>query len=133
MERYIKPALAIICGILSYALGGWSILLEILLVFIVADYVTGLIASGVEGKLSSKVGSKGIFKKVMVLVMVAVANFADQLLNTGSALRDATALFYVTNELLSIIENAGRSGVPVPEVLKKAVTALQSKQKDDAP
>lgn len=111
----------------SYLFGGWSALLGILLAFVVFDYITGVIAAAIEGKLSSNVGLKGIAKKVSIFVIVAVANLVDRALGNAHIFRDATIFFYLANELLSIIENVGRSGVPIPEVIKKAVAVLQGK------
>ncbi len=111
----------------SYLFGGWNQLLQILLVFVIIDYITGVVASGVEGKLSSSVGLKGIAKKVFIFVIVAVAHLADTALGDGSLLQDAAIFFYIANELLSIIENAGRVGLPVPEILKQAIEILKGK------
>lgn len=130
MEKYWKIIVPLGGGALSYLFGGWSILLQVLCMLVIADYVTGLIASGVEGKLSSKVGFKGIFKKVMLFVIVVVAHYVDVVMHTDSAIRDAACLFYISNELLSILENAGRAGVPVPDAVSKAIKVLQSKGDD---
>lgn len=112
---------------ISYLYGGWSSLLGILLAFVAIDYITGVIASGVEGKLSSSVGMKGIAKKVFIFVIVAVAHLADKALGNSNILMDAAIFFYMANELLSIIENAGRVGLPVPDIITKAVDILKSK------
>lgn len=116
-------------GALSYFYGGWSTLLKVLLFFVIADYITGMVASGLEGKLSSSIGMKGIIKKVFIFVIVAVAHMADTAIGNGSILMDATIFFYIANELLSITENAGRVGVPLPDVLVQAVDILKSKAK----
>lgn len=120
-----------ICGIggalASYLFGGWSALLGILLAFVAIDYITGVIAAGIEGKLNSSIGWKGIAKKVGIFVIVAVANLVDRALGDAHIFRDATIFFYLANELLSIIENVGRFGLPMPEVLQKAVAILKSK------
>lgn len=107
------------CGgaALSYLYGGWSQLLGILLAFVVIDYITGIVASGVEGKLSSSIGMKGIAKKVYIFVIVAVAHLTDKAVGTNAVLMDAATFFYMANELLSIIENSGRMGLPVPTVM----------------
>src|SRR5579875_1153753 len=114
-------------AIVGYLFGGWSPLLQVLLAFVAFDYISGLIASGVEGKLSSKVGFIGIFKKVMIFLLVAVGHLIDQSVRQGHLVGDGIIFFYLANELLSIIENAGRSGVNVPDVLKNAVQILQGK------
>lgn len=127
LDNIIKTILAVIGGALSYILGGWSQLLFVLLAFVIIDYITGIIAAGIEGKLSSSVGFKGIAKKIFIFTLVAVANLIDMSLGDGHIIRDATIFFYLGNELLSIIENAGRAGLPVPDPIKKAVEILKGK------
>ena len=112
---------------ISYLWGGWSVLIQILLTFVVIDYISGMIASGIEGKLKSNVGFKGIAKKAMLFLVVAVAHQIDVAIGENHFIRDAVIFFYIANETLSIIENAGRIGVPIPEVLKRAVEILRAK------
>ncbi|MDF1510836.1 hypothetical protein Gp_43 [Bacillus phage vB_Bacillus_1020A] len=114
-------------AIVGYLFGGWSILLQILLALVIIDYISGLLASGVEGKLSSKIGFKGIAKKIMIFCLVAVGHLVDKSIGDGSMIQNAIIFFYLGNELLSIIENAGRTGLKVPEQLKNAVAILQGK------
>lgn len=114
-------------GFLIGWFGGWSVLLQILLALVVIDYISGLLASGVEGKLSSKVGFKGIAKKVMIFVLVAVGHLVDKAIGQGSMIQDSIIFFYMGNEILSILENAGRTGLPVPEQIKSAVQILKGK------
>lgn len=104
-------------------------MLGVLLTFVVTDYITGVIASGVEGKLSSSIGIKGIARKVFIFVMVAVAHLVDMSLGDGHIFRDATTFFYLANEVLSILENAGRVGLPVPEILQQAIEVLKGRSK----
>ncbi|OPX88130.1 MAG: Holin family protein [Pelotomaculum sp. PtaB.Bin104] len=122
-----KTIIAVGGGTASYFFGGWSVLLGVLLAFVAADYVTGMMAAGVEGKLSSSVGLKGIAKKVGIFILVAVAHLVDTALGNAHIFRDATIFFYLANELLSIIENTGRIGLPVPEVIQQAVEVLRGK------
>ena len=121
-----KTAVALGGGAVSYLFGGWSSLLGILLAFVVIDYITGFVAAGIEGKLSSEVGLRGIAKKIFIFVMIAVAHLADQAAGT-SIIRDAAIFFYLANELLSIIENSGRIGLPVPPIITQAVELLKVK------
>lgn len=114
-------------AIIGYLFGGWSALLQVLLTFVIIDYVTGLLASGIEGKLSSKVGFRGIAKKIMIFCLVAVGHLADQAVGQGHMVSDTVIFFYLGNELLSILENAGRTGLPVPEQIKNAVDVLKGK------
>lgn len=127
MENLIKTVIAISGAAASYLFGGWSALLGILLAFVVIDYATGVLAAGVEGRLSSKAGLLGIAKKVFIFVMVAIAHLVDTALGDGNLLRDATIFFYLANELLSIVENAGRVGLPVPDPIRRAVEALKER------
>ena len=125
-ESIFKSIVAIGGGTASCLFGGWSSLLEILLAFVIIDYITGFVAAGIEGKLASEVGLKGIAKKVFIFVMVAVAHLADQAAGT-QIIRDAAIFFYLANELLSIIENSGRIGLPVPPIISHAVEILKEK------
>ncbi len=121
-----KTIVALSGGAASYLYGGWSSLLGILLAFVVVDYVSGFIAAGIEGKLASDIGLRGIAKKVFIFVIVAVAHLADQAAGIA-IIRDAAIFFYLANELLSIIENSGRIGLPIPPVIAQAVGILQGK------
>jgi len=123
-----KTVVALGGGAASYLFGGWSSLLGILVAFVVIDYISGVVAAGIEGKLASNVGLRGIAKKVFIFVIVAVAYLADQAAGT-SIIRDAAIFFYLANELLSIIENSGRIGLPVPPMISQAVEILQGKSK----
>lgn len=126
-EIFYKTILTISGGITGYFFGGWSVLLQILLAFVIIDYVSGLLASGVEGKLSSKIGFKGIAKKLMIFCLVAVGHLVDKALGDGSMVQNAIVFFYLGNELLSIVENAGRTGLPVPQQIINAVDVLKGK------
>lgn len=114
-------------GLVGFLWGEWSTLLQILLMFSIFDYITGMIASGVEGKLSSKIGFKGIAKKVMIFVLVAIGHLVDKAVGEGHIFRDGIIFFYLGNELLSILENAARTGLPVPQQIKDAVQILKGK------
>ena len=128
MENVYKFSMTALGGIIGYLWGGWNALLGILLAFVIIDYITGFIAAGAEGKLSSEVGFKGIAKKILIFVLVAVAHLLDEALGGNNDIfRDAVIFFYLANELLSIIENSGRAGLPVPDVLRNAVEILKGK------
>lgn len=122
-----KTILTVTGVITGYLFGGWSLLLQILLAFVIIDYVTGLLASGVEGRLSSKVGFRGIAKKIMIFVLVAVGHLIDKAIGDGSMIQNAVIFFYLGNELLSILENAGRTGLPVPDQIKNTVEVLKGR------
>ena len=132
MENVYKFSMTALGGIIGYLWGGWNALLGILLAFVIIDYITGFIAAGAEGKLSSDVGFKGILKKILIFVLVAVAHLLDEALGGNNDIfRDAVIFFYLANELLSIIENAGRAGLPIPDVLKNAVEILKGKGEEN--
>lgn len=112
----------------AYLFGGWDQSMAILPFFVVADYITGFIAGAVEGKLNSEVGFKGIFKKVLIFAVVAIAHQIDIFTGSDSQMiMSATVAFYIWNELLSILENVGRTGLPLPDVLLRAVEVLRGK------
>ena len=127
MDNIFKSISAAFGAILGYLFGEWSALLGILLAFVVTDYITGIIAAGLEGKLSSQVGFRGIAKKVIIFVIVAMGHLADNALGLESVLMSAAIFFYLANELISILENAGRIGLPVPGILEKAIALLKEK------
>ncbi|MGG3839636.1 phage holin family protein [Paenibacillus thiaminolyticus] len=130
MERwdlFFKSGAAAAGGAASILLGEWSGLLTALMIAVAIDYVTGVMASGAEGRLRSSIGLIGIARKVFIFFVVAVAYQVDSVLGDQHLLRDATIFFYLANELLSIIENGGRLGVPLPQVLLKAVEVLKTK------
>ncbi|TYR98356.1 phage holin family protein [Rossellomorea vietnamensis] len=106
---------------------GWNQLLLVLTIAMILDYITGVIASGINGELSSKTGLKGIGKKVLVFSLVAAAHLIDTILGNQHIIRDSTIIFYTCNEVLSIIENAGRAGLPIPPFLSGAVKSLRNK------
>ncbi|MFD3258163.1 holin family protein [Paenibacillus lentus] len=127
MENVIKASLAAGSFAASFLFGGWSPLLNILLAFVIIDYATGVGAAAKEGKLNSTVGGWGIAKKVSIFAIVAVAHLVDTALGGSHLFRDAAIFFYLANELLSLIENAGRLGAAIPPGLKKAVEVLKGK------
>jgi toxin secretion/phage lysis holin len=134
MERFevvYKTGAAVLGAIVGFLFGGWSKALILLVSLVVIDYSTGSLASAVEGKLSSRVGFRGIPKKIMIFVMVAVGHLVDTAIGTNHMFRDATIFFYCANELVSIIENAGRIGLPVPEQLRSAIEVLKGKGKGE--
>ena len=116
----------------TFAFGGWDLLLGTLLAFVVIDYLTGVYAAAHEGKLSSDVGIKGIAKKVFIFVIVMVANLVDKALAI-EMIKPATIYFYMANEVLSIVENGGRIGLPIPPIITEAIALLKGKSKKDIP
>ncbi|MCQ2009273.1 holin family protein [Sporolactobacillus sp. STSJ-5] len=129
LEFIYRSAAVLLGAAVGYLFGGWSMLISILVAFIVIDYVSGVVAAAYLGKLSSSVGFHGIAKKVMIIIVVAAAHLADQALGTEHIARDAVIFFYLANELLSIIENAGKTGLPVPDQITKLVEILKGGKK----
>ena len=128
----LQIAITAIGGWLGYVLGGMDGLLIALVVFITIDYITGIMCAVIDKKLSSEVGFKGIFKKVLILMLVGIANVIDvHVVGTGSALRGATVCFYLSNEGLSILENTVHLGLPVPEKLKEVLSQLHNREEKD--
>lgn len=129
MWNEIRLSTAIIGTALSEWLGGFDGLLEALIAFMVADYVTGVFCAIVEKKLSSSVGAKGIFQKCLILLLVGVAHAVDEHLleGDGQLLRTAVIFFYLSNEGISILENSARLGLPIPDKLKDFLNQLRNK------
>ena len=130
MERWdliVKGSLAVGTSAATYFFGGWSAVLSALLVFVAIDFVTGLAAAGAAGELKSKIGMIGIARKVFIFAMVAAGHLVDGVLGDAHLFRDTIAYFYIANELLSIIENGGRLGAPIPPVIQQAVEVLKGK------
>ena len=130
----IQAVFTMVGGWLGYFLGGCDGLLFALVVFVVMDYVTGVMCAAADQKLSSEVGFKGICRKVLIFMMVGIANVLDVLIiGSGSVLRTAVIFFYLSNEGLSLLENAGHLGLPIPEKLKAVLEQLhrQSEETDE--
>ena len=119
---------AAVVAAISQLLGGWDMWLQVLVVFIVLDYVTGVLAALCNKELDSSVGHKGIIKKVFILCLVAVACQLDNLAGT-EIIRVAVIGFYVSTEGLSILENAIKAGLNVPEKLKDALVQIKGGEK----
>lgn len=116
-------------GWLGYFLGGCDGLIIALVLFVVIDYITGVMCAVVDRKLSSAVGFKGIFRKMLIFMLVGIANIIDvQVIKSGSVLRTAVVFFYLSNEGLSLIENSVHLGLPVPEKLKAVLKQLNDKE-----
>ena len=138
MKYTFSAAVGIIGGALTALLGGWDLAIQTLLIFMGIDYITGLMIAGIfhkspktkSGSLSSLIGWKGLCRKGMVLLIVSVAVRLDMLVGTDF-IRDAVVIAYCTNEAISIIENAGIMGVPIPKPITNAIEALKSKGDDD--
>lgn len=128
----IQMVFTAVGGWLGYFLGGYDGLLYALVVFMVADYITGVMCAVSDKKLSSAVGFKGICRKVLILMLVGIANLLDvEVIGTGAVLRTAVIFFYLSNEGVSLLENAAHLGLPIPEKLKVVLAQLHKKAEGD--
>ena len=135
VKAAIMGGAALIGGMISQAFGGWDSAIMTLLIFMAIDYISGLIVAGVfqasdksaSGSLSSIACWQGLARKGMTLVIVLVAAQLDKVLGTAFV-RDAVVIAYIVNETISIIENAGLMGLPIPDVIMQAIEQLQGKK-----
>lgn len=126
MNDILKGIIAAACTVIGFVFGDMDGLMIALIALIILDYISGVIAAIAEKKLSSAVGAKGIAKKIFMLFIVAVANIVDiNVIGDGHVLKSVTAAFYAANECISLLENAGRLGVPVPKKLLDVLEQLK--------
>ena len=138
MKNILSTYIGILGSIIASLLGGWDMALQTLIIFMTIDYVTGLMVAGIfnkstktkHGALESVAGWKGLCRKGVALLIVLIACRLD-LLTGANLIRDTVVIAYCTNEAISIIENAGLMGVPIPTRLTKAIEALKSKEDDN--
>jgi len=124
----IQLGFSAVGGWLGWFLGGVDGFLYALLAFVVVDYITGVMCAIVNKKLSSDIGFKGIFKKVLIFALVGIGHLIDSyLIGTGEAIRTAIIFFYLSNEGVSLLENATRLGLAVPPKLKDILAQLHGK------
>ena len=129
---WIQVAIAAAGGWLGWFLGGLDGFLYALIAFVAIDYLTGVMCAIVNKELSSEVGFKGLFRKILIFVMVGVGHILDtQVIGDGSVLRTAVIFFYLSNEGVSLLENAAHLGLPVPEKLKDVLAQLHNKSGKD--
>lgn len=127
----LQGAFAIIGGWIGYFVGGWDGMLITLVVFMVIDYITGVSCAIIDKNLSSSIGFKGIFKKILILMMVGIAHIIDTyVVRSGSAIRAAVICFYLSNEGVSILENAAHIGLPIPDKLKEILEQIHGRSEE---
>ena len=128
----IQAVFTMLGGWIGYFVGGCDGLLYALLAFVVIDYITGMMCAIADRKLSSEVGFKGICRKVLIFLLVGIANVLDvNVIGTGSVLRTAVIFFYISNEGVSLLENAAHLGLPVPDKMKAVLEQLHKKGEDE--
>ncbi|MCL1820805.1 MAG: phage holin family protein [Oscillospiraceae bacterium] len=121
----IQAGIAAIGGWMGWFLGGIDGLLNALILFVAIDYITGVMAAIVDKQLSSRIGARGILKKIAVFVLVGIAHVIDsELIGSGSVVRTATICFYLSNEGISILENVTLIGLPIPQKLKDVLLQI---------
>ena len=124
----LQMAFSVIGGWLGYFVGGVDGLMTALLIFMILDYITGLMCAVADKKLSSSIGFKGICKKVLIVMLVGVAHVVDMyVVGNGNALRSAVVCFYISNEGVSMLENAAHLGLPIPDKLKSILAQLHKR------
>lgn len=132
LVNMLQLIFAVIGGYIGYFLGGWDGFLYALIAFVAIDYLTGVMVAVLEKRLSSEVGFRGIFKKVLIFALVAVAQIVDaEFVRNGSAVRTAVIFFYLSNEGISILENTAKIGLPIPEKLKMVLEQLNKEDPGD--
>lgn len=129
MSDFIKWVLGCLIGLGAFLFGDCNGIFIVLIAFICLDYITGVMSAIANKKLSSEIGAKGIVKKIFMLAIVAVGNLIDMyVIGNGSIIRNIVIIFYISNECISIVENAGKLGVPVP---KKLLDVLEQLKKEN--
>ena len=125
MKSFVELMFASVGTVFIYLLGGFDIALQCLLIAIAIDYISGLIKAYNTKQLSSKIGFKGILKKVGILLIVMLAVLVDRVTGNTGAIRTLVIYYFVANEGLSILENLGQAGLPIPKVIKNALKVLK--------
>ncbi|MDU1348254.1 holin family protein [uncultured Clostridium sp.] len=130
-DRFISTVVAGAGACANYFFGGLDMALRTLLLLMVLDYITGLICAGKDNKLSSSIGFKGLGKKMLILIIVAVGVSVDNISGTNGIIRSLVIFFYASMEGISILENATRAGVPIPDKLKDMLIQLKEGNKKE--
>lgn len=129
MKEFICAAIAGLGTFLTFIFGDWDVALQCLVIAVALDYISGVIKAFINKELSSKIGVKGLLKKVGVFVIVALAVLIDKITGESGAVRTLVIYYFVANEGLSIVENLGEAGLPIPDVIKKALKSLKNEAK----
>lgn len=134
---WAQACIAVLGGFFGWFFGGFDGFLYALVIFVVLDYLTGVLCAVLDHKLSSEIGARGIFKKVLIFVLVGVGNILDELILSGASpggngvIRTAVVFFYLSNEGVSILENAAHIGLPVPQKLKDVLGQLHDRNDEE--
>ena len=128
--NWFSIAFGFLGGFFTYWLGGWDVLLKTILFLAVVDYITGVIKAIYKKKLSSEIGFKGLLKKIVMFIVIAVAFAIQGLMGNTVPLREIVIMFYIANEALSLLENAAEF-IPVPDKLKEVLLQIREKDNTD--
>ena len=129
MEKVFNSTVAVVATFFTYLFGGWDVAIGILIVFMVLDYITGVVVAIIKNKLNSEAGFEGLVKKCMILIILIVAVMLDRLMNTGTwVFRTLVCYFYIANEGISLLENVSNLGVKIPDKLKDALEQLNKEE-----
>ena len=129
MEKYFNAIVAVLATFFTYLFGSWDLALQVLIVFMILDYVTGVLYAYLTNQLDSEVGFKGLVKKCMILVVLIIGVMLDRMLGNGTwVFRTLVCYFYIANEGISLLENVGNIGIPIPNKIRNALEQLN---KDD--
>ena len=129
MKEILSSILAGVCTVFVFLFGGWDVAMQCVLIAIALDYISGLIKAYNTKTLSSKIGFKGLLKKIGVLCVIALSVVVDRITGESGAIRTLVIYYFVANEGLSILENLAIAGLPIPESIKKALQALKKENK----
>ena len=126
MEKLFNSLVAVVATFFTYLFGNWDLALQVLIIFMVLDYLTGVVYAYTQKQLNSEVGFKGLIKKCMILVVLAVGVELDRMLGGDGTwvFRTLVAYFYIANEGISLLENVSNLGVPIPDKIRNALEQL---------
>ena len=132
MKHIFNSIISIVLTILTFVFGGWDVSIQLLCLIVLLDYLTGILKAVATKSLNSYTGTKGIIKKIGYFILVAVAVVTDRITGGTGAIRTLVIYFFIANESLSILENWGKLGLPIPKKLTSILEQLKNKGKDDA-
>ena len=132
MEKYFNALVAVVATFFTYVFGSLDLALQVLIVFMILDYGTGVLYAFLNNQLNSEVGFKGLVKKMMILVVLIIGVMVDRILGTGNwVFRTLVAYFYIANEGISLLENVGNIGIPIPNKLRNALEQLNKDEEGE--
>ena len=132
MEKYFNALVAVVATFFTYVFGSWDLALQVLIVFMILDYGTGVLYAFLNNQLNSEVGFKGLVKKMMILVVLIIGVMVDRILGNGNwVFRTLVAYFYIANEGISLLENVANIGIPIPNKMRNALEQLNKDEEGE--